>query len=76
MMVYSTETGQGGKFFGPEFLGMPEVRQTIVCEYCFICNRATDHVGEHDEIAGVVYDVTETQRGPITYVDVYVKVKE
>lgn len=34
--------------------------KTLHDDYCFICERETDHVGEHDDVRGVDY-FTETR---------------
>lgn len=67
MVVYTSETGTAhGKFVGPVFLGMPEVHETFYDDYCFICKRCTDHVGEHDDV-DAIYEVRETSDGHITW---------
>ncbi len=43
-VAYSTKTGDAPRVERPE-LEQP----AYVEEYCFVCSRPTDHVGEHDE---------------------------
>lgn len=49
-LAYSTKTGDVRK---------PE-RVEIWDDYCFICSRATDHMGEHYDVAEVSTQRTET----------------
>jgi hypothetical protein len=72
-LAYSSSTGTGTTYLAPEFGTTPAAETTTYDEYwdeyCFVCSRCTNHVGEHEEL--VAAGMAEYEGGTVVKTERY-----